>query len=39
MIGPGPGAPVWKSASACGRRGRRGSGYVDVYPPVQGPGG
>jgi hypothetical protein len=27
-----------RSASACGRRARRGSGYADVYLPVQGPG-
>jgi ketosteroid isomerase-like protein len=26
-----------RSASACGRRARRGSGYADVYLPVQGP--
>ena len=26
-----------RSASACGRRARRGSGYAGVYVPVQGP--
>jgi hypothetical protein len=26
-----------RSASACGRRARRGSGYADIYLPVQGP--
>ena len=26
-----------RSASACGRRARRGSGYADLYLPVQGP--
>ena len=26
-----------RSASACGRRARRGSGYADVYVHVQGP--
>ena len=26
-----------RSASACGRWARRGSGYADIYPPVQGP--
>jgi hypothetical protein len=27
-----------RSASACGRRARRGTGYACVYLPVQGPG-
>ena len=26
-----------RSASACGRRARRGSGYADAHLPVQGP--
>jgi hypothetical protein len=31
----GPGTRI--PATACGRRARRGSGYADIYLPVQGP--